>query len=628
MDAEFNDSAVLLEIRNVEKEELLISIHNALEKYKIEYQESERIKKILASYFKRRKDFEIFSQKARCIWNNEVDPNEFKEFKESLERNLTNRTLYDKQLLAAFHLAFAKNACNFSVPGAGKTSVVYGAYAYLSNLPEDHPDFVNRLLIIGPLSSFGPWENEYEECFGKKVSSKRLSGGVSPEERNDFLFSIEPPEQTAELSLMSYQSVQYNLKGLQFFLKKPSNHVMIVLDEAHKIKSTNPDSTWAPAVLSLSKLPSVKSKVVLTGTPVPNGYEDIYNLYEFIWPNKNIINFNVFQLQDMSNNRFDDRVDELVESISPFFIRIKKNDLGLPPIVNHDPIKVKMSKVQREIYDFLEDRYISYFEDNQDALSATTNLKKARFVRLMQCATNPDLLRQSLEDYYQEQGLSNNLYLDDNHVLDKILNYHSHETIPAKFETIKSLVSDLVSDGQKVILWGTFILSIKQLQQYLNSSGIDSRLLIGEVPVERDDMPEEIVTREKIIREFHEEDCPFRVIIANPFAVAESISLHHACHHAVYFERTFNASNFIQSKDRIHRVGLEKNQLTHYHYILSEDSIDETIHRRLMDKERRMLELIESQEIPLISENLSRDIDLDNDIRAIIRDYVRRSSKA
>lgn len=627
LDASFDKTVIKIPIpANGDNDLLLRSIQKALNKYQIEQVESENIKEILSNYFKEKENFKVFSQQAKGIWENDIDKAQFKAFEISLKTKLKNRTLYDKQMLAAFHLAFAHNACNFSVPGAGKTSVVYGAYAHLNNLPKDNPNYVNKLLIIGPLSSFGPWEIEYQECFGRPARSKRLSGGVLPQERERHLFSIEPTEETTELTLMSYQSVQFNLEGLHFFLNKPDNKVMIVLDEAHKIKNVD-GGVWASSVLSLAKLPSIRSRVVLTGTPVPNGYEDIYNLYEFIWPDKEIINFNVYQLKDMSENRFDDRVDQLIANISPFFIRIKKSDLDLPPIVNHNPEYVPMGSVQREIYDFIEDRYITYFEDEQE-VSATAVLKKARFIRLMQAATNPNLLKQSLERYFQEQGLSNELYIDDSAIIEKILRYKELENVPSKFERIKDIVTELVAKGEKVILWGTFILSIKQLQEYLAEYGIASKLLIGEVPVERDDLPDDVLTREKVIRDFHDPNSPFSVIIANPFAVAESISLHKACHNAIYFERTFNASNFIQSKDRIHRVGLDPNTETHYHYILSDNSIDETIHRRLNEKEARMLELIESQEIPLISENMNYDIDLENDIKAIIRDYVRRITKA
>lgn len=400
---------------------------------------------------------------------------------------------------------------------------------------------------------------------------------------------------------------------------------MVVLDEAHRIKNVD-GGIWAESVLGLAKYCS--SRVVLTGTPVPNGFEDIYNLYEFIWPDKNVINFNPFQLKDMSENRFDPRIDRLIDNISPFFIRIKKSDLGLPPIENHEPDVIQMGPVQREIYDFIENQYMGYFEENESVLAATAELTKARFIRLMQAATNPDLLRQPLEYFFAEQGLRDDLYIDDSDIISKILRYKELEPVPQKFEIVKNKVQELIQNNEKVILWGTFIRNIKELQKYLEDNGIPTEILIGEVPVERDNLPEEIITREKIIRRFHQEDCPFKVIIANPFAVAESISLHKACHHAIYFERTFNAANFIQSKDRIHRVGLEKGVITHYHYIVSENSIDETIHRRLIEKETRMLELIESQEIPLFSENLNFDIDLENDIKSIIRDYVRRTIKA
>ena len=608
-----------------ERDNILKKIQNALEQYGIEQSDSPKIVEVLDHYYKEKKNFEIFSQKAKGIWENKLDTTEFQAFKDSLEKNLPSRKLYDKQLLSAFHLAFSHNACNFSVPGSGKTSVVYGAFAYLSNLSKDDPRYVNKLLIIGPLSSFGPWEDEYKECFGREARSKRLSGGVSKDERDRHLLSIELIEHTPELILMSYQSVSFNVDSIQYFLQRTGNDVMVVLDEAHRIKNTE-GGIWAESALSLAKY--CRSRVVLTGTPVPNGFEDIYNLYEFIWPDKDVINFNVYQLKDMSKDRFDPRIDQLINDISPFFIRIKKKDLGLPPIEEHAPIMIEMGAVQREIYNFIENRYLEYFEKNENVLSASAEFSKARFIRLMQAATNPGLLRKPLETHFREQGFGDDLYIDDSEIVEKIMRYKELEKVPKKFEIIKDLVSKLISENEKVILWGTFILNIKELQKYLEEHGIKSEILIGEVPVEQEELPEDVITREKIIRQFHEQDSPFKVVIANPAAVAESISLHKACHHAIYFERTFNAANFIQSKDRIHRVGLEKDRITHYHYILSENSVDETIHRRLVEKEKRMLELIESQDIPLISENMNYDVDLKDDIKAIIRDYVRRATKA
>lgn len=117
---------------------------------------SGHISRVIENYVLEEKKFDEFSEKARSIRNNQCDKEDFQVFIDSVSRNLNNRSLYELQLLSAYHLAFSQNACNFSVPGAGKTSVVYGAFAYLSNLPRDNKKYVDKLLIISPLSAFGP----------------------------------------------------------------------------------------------------------------------------------------------------------------------------------------------------------------------------------------------------------------------------------------------------------------------------------------------------------------------------------------------------------------------------------------------------------------------------------------
>ena len=138
------------------------------------------------------------------------------------------------------------------------------------------------------------------------------------------------------------------------------------------------------------------------------------------------------------------------------------------------------------------------------------------------------------------------------------------------------------------------------------------------------DDEERELTREGIVKQFHDPNCPYKVIIANAFAVAESISLHKACHNAIYMERSFNCAHYMQSKDRIHRYGLAKDVVTNYYYLLSEESVDETVDARLRMKESRMLEIIESMPIPLF-DNVTDEGD--EDIKAILSDYVKRKAR-
>lgn len=596
-----------------EKEIVLTKIREMLVKFNLLEQTSDIVKEVLSDYFQEEINFENFKGKAYSIRNNHCDNVDFKNFTDSLYKNLSNRGLYELQLLSAYHLAFSQNACNFSVPGAGKTSIVYGAYAYLSNLAQDNPKYINKLLVIGPLSSFGPWENEYYECFGIKPATKRLSGGISKNEKIDYLRGYN----TSEITLISYQGIINVVDDIKIFLKK--NKVMVILDEAHKIKNTD-GGIIADSVLEIAKY--CKSRVILTGTPVPNGYEDLFNLYKFIWPNKDIIKYHLYQLKSMSSNLNDSRIGDLIDNISPFFIRIKKSDLKIPKAINNPPIIVNMGPIQRKIYNFIEKEYMKYFiKENRTRSDFKSYISKSRLIRLMQVATNPALLKKPVDEYYINQGLSSSTFIDDSEIINKILSYEKIE-IPSKFVKVGELIKMIINRNEKVIIWTTFIQNTLELSDYLLSIGIKSKLLYGEIPVDMNDCNENIDTRESIIKEFHKENSEFKVIVANPFSVAESISLHKACHNAIYLERTFNASHFIQSKDRIHRYGLEKDDVINYYYLLSDNSIDETIHERLNFKEERMNLIIESEPIPLFN-NINEEF-ADEDIRTLIRNYVNR----
>ena len=617
------DNCIIISVGDSEPFAVLSNISSMLTKYGFSESQSESSEKVIQDYYEEERRFAEFSKKALHIRNNECDTDEFEMFTQSVAENLTARSLYPLQLLSAYHMAFSQNACNFSVPGAGKTSIVYGAYAYLHNLPAENPKHVDCLLIVGPLSSFGPWELEYEECFGRKPVSKRLVGGVNRNDKQDYLISKYP----AELTLISYASLPSLQREIGFFLR--TNKVMVVLDEAHKAKNSS-GGIIAQAVLEMSKYS--KSRIVLTGTPAPNGYEDIYNMFKFIWPNKNVMGFEVNQLRDITITGDQARVSRLIDNISPYFIRIRKSDLNIPPATVHPPIYVPMGSRQQRIYDFVEKKYMDEFMAD-GAMDTSSRFKaalaQARTIRLMQAASNPAMLKARLHDFFEDEEFPIEAYqaIDDSDVLKSILDYEANE-VPAKYVAAKQLVDDILASNGKVVIWATFIHTIHDLKQYLESQGIPCQELYGATPVERESLDDDefIFTREKIVKAFQHPDCPFKVIIANPFAVAESISLHKACHNAIYIERSFNAAHFVQSKDRIHRYGLEPNTVTNYYYILSRDTVDETIDTRLAEKERRMTDIMENMTIPLfdnISENLG-----DEDIKALIRDYVRRTKKS
>ena len=134
-----------------------------------------------------------------------------------------------------------------------------------------------------------------------------------------------------------------------------------------------------------------------------------------------------------------------------------------------------------------------------------------------------------------------------------------------------------------MLIWTIFTENAKYLKRELKKLGIKSEYLIGMV---------EPAQREVIVNDFNNLESQLKVVIANPFTVGESVSLHHGCNYAIYLERDYNCSNFVQSKDRIHRVGSKFSEVN-YEYLISKGTIDEVISKRLQHKVARMSELVD-----------------------------------
>lgn len=533
--------------------------------------------------------FETHAKNASEIKNNLNNSDKgYVEFLRMTEKKLARR-LYEHQAKASYHMAYSLNSCNFSVPGAGKTSIVYAAYSYLKGI-----NLVDRILIVGPLSSFYPWKNEYFECFGVEPDIINLSS-FDREGKKKYLRRYET--ELCEVSFINYEGLIGLSKDISHFLK--SSKCMVILDEAHRIK--NPASKRSVSTLEFAEYAT--SRVVLTGTPIPNGYQDLLSLFDFIWPKREVVGFRLHELKRLSKSPSEFEVKELMSNIDPFYIRIKKEYLNLPVPIHNEPSIAKMGAVQKEIYDALISDFLrSSYSSSDEAL--IMELKKAKLIRLMQASTNPSSI-----DLTGEKWLSLNQAI----LSEKIKNYEMDE-VPEKYKVVLRLLEDIQSNkkNKKAVIWTTFVKNILSLRNFLEDNGIFCELLYGEIDND---------TRAEIIDRFHT-DLSLKVIIANPAAVSESISLHKACHNAIYLDKNFNGAQFIQSKDRIHRVGLKKYDEVNYFYIFSEGSIDSIVHKRLLEKEQMMIDIIEGSIVPLFEPGFESDLS-DSDVK-YIEEYFRK----
>ncbi|WP_322152376.1 helicase C-terminal domain-containing protein [Paratractidigestivibacter sp.] len=172
---------------------------------------------------------------------------------------------------------------------------------------------------------------------------------------------------------------------------------------------------------------------------------------------------------------------------------------------------------------------------------------------------------------------------------DKIVDMINSLGVSKKRARCVQLVHDLVCAGRPVIVWCIFRKSMDDLCRDLKARGIEASMIYGDVALE---------DRSQILDDFRAGK--FQVLITNPHTLAESVSLHSVCHDAAYYEYSFNLVHLLQSKDRIHRLGLPQDQQTRYYFLWEEYggektwSLDYQIYERLRKKEDTMLAAIDA----------------------------------
>jgi SNF2 family DNA or RNA helicase len=505
----------------------------------------------------------------------EFDGTKFNEFSSFVKKNIC-RQLKDHQVKAAFHLYLITNGANFSVPGSGKTAVILSVYEKLKTEGK-----VNLLFVIGPAACFGPWRGEFKLTLGRIPDWKVLAGGDQVQRKSEY---FSPPSQIAELYLTTYQTLLNDQDHLATFLSQRGIKAFMVIDEAHYIKQI--DGSWANAVLSISK--HAKYRCVLTGTPLPRSYSDVFNLFEFLWPDNSPISSDTkIRIEIHENNNDPESAKKLLkESIGSLFYRVRKSELGLIPPVFHPPFIMQMNKYEKMIYDAIENKIRNYAsEDYLRNIDLVRILKRGRITRLRQCVSNVKLLANALENY-------NETLIDKKSDLMKVIQNYDRLEIPKKLECLTGHIRELHKNRQKLVIWAHFIGTLKLISRYLTDNRFYCKMIYGETPIEQTSIHDE-ETREKIRDEFVDPNSGLDILIANPGACGESISLHKTCYHAIYYDLSYNCAQYLQSLDRIHRVGGSEINQANYYFLQYENTIDQDIKVNLERKAQKMYDVIE-----------------------------------
>ena len=459
------------------------------------------------------------------------------EIKAHLESIGVKRSLTINQLNNLKKISHLPGAATFSVPGAGKTTE---ALAFFFVNATD----IDRLLVVAPKNAFSAWDEQLDACMGENYGKfVRLRGG---EAAIQIALRTNP-----RFMLITYDQLSRVKNTIVSLLS--SGNIYMFLDESHRIKGGK-QIKRADAILEMAHLP--KRKLIMSGTPMPQSPKDMVSQFSFLYPTKDVTDTTVIDL------------------IQPIFVRTTKGQLGIPKL-DHRVVQVPMTQLQREIYKTLKSEVRRQLNP---VLSDSSRYELRRIgkcvMKVMEFVSNPSLLSNDMD------------YAFDRRVGALLL-----ESDGPKIDYVCRRARQLAAEGKKVLIWSSFVQNVELIA--LRLSDLGAEFIHGGVDAGDES---DFDTREGKIKRFHTDDT-CKVLVANPAACSEGISLHKVCQYAIYLDRSFNAAHYMQSEDRIHRLGLSPDAKPQIEFVECEDSIDQVVRTRLELKVKTMAQALEDSSL-------------------------------
>ena len=415
----------------------------------------------------------------------------------------------------------------FDEQGLGKTKMVIDAI--VNNIRDG---ILDGAIVICKKTLLQNWKEEIEIHSYLKVTL--IDGSIQTKYRS-FL-------NRTDFYLVCYESVHTLLPVL--LMLEESYRMAVILDESQKIK--NPEAKVSKSVLELS--PSSKKRIIITGTPIANHPEDIWTQYYFLDHGKLLgqdysqfcekygINYRKTEMIE-----FEPKLNELRELVTSHSLRRSKEILSLPE-KEYEDIYIEMEPTQRQMYQSMNEEILdelSELTSEELDLSTIDNIL-VKLLRLVQISSNPRLIDS---------------------------NYSEHNP---KLDYIDALLEKITDNDEKCIIWTSFIKNTDLMQKRYHK--YNPAIVHGGIDIER---------RNRDIHKFKiDPDC--KVMIANPAAAKEGLTLVSA-NHAIYLDRNFKMDDYLQSQDRIHRIGQTKK--CHIYKLICKNTIDEYIDEILHKKE-------------------------------------------
>jgi len=441
-------------------------------------------------------------------------------------------------------LAYQKRAVKFIIsrpcaglfldPGLGKTAIVLAAFKLLLKKGALRN---RRMLVIAPMHCiYNVWPAEVKKW--KDFEGLRVVILHGPHKEK----LLNKP---ADIYVI-------NPEGLPWLLtRKPRWKLpsMLVVDESTKFKKTT-GSVTGPGKMLRKNLDAFQRRVILTGTPIPNGYLDLFGQIYLLDRGEclgaYVTHYRNSYFQSCGYMGYEWRLlpgakEEIEKQIAPLVLQMSSDDyLSLPKRMTI-PIRVELPEKAREQYETLEEHFFLMLDDGE--------------IRAFNAGAQSIKLR---------QFTGGSVYDSEN----RALSVHT-----AKLDRLMDLIEEI---GQPTIVvyefkheYSSIVTCFRKDQRPPTLSGLSGKKLTS------------------IVEAWNGGEIP--VLCMHPASGGHGLNLQKGGHHLILFGHTWDLEYAEQVVKRIHRPG--QKFPTFVYQLIADNTIDEVVleARKAKDKTQKGL---------------------------------------
>jgi non-specific serine/threonine protein kinase len=446
--------------------------------------------------------------------------NDFKEIKQITQPKGLSATLRPYQMQGVSYLNFLREYHFGGIladeMGLGKTIQTLTFLQYMKEQGHKGPN-----LIIVPTSVLPNWEREAQKFV---PDMKRLV--IYGARRENLFKKIE----SSELIITTYALLRRDLDELMKF-----EFNAIILDEAQNIK--NPNTITARSVRKMQ----ARFRLCLSGTPIENTLLELWSLFEFLMPGflGSQASFQKGFVKPIKDGD-DDSLGYLKARVKPFILRRTKNEVAkdLPPKVENIYYSALLDD-QRDLYAALAKKLkeqVLQDVDEKGIGQSQISILDA-LLKLRQICCHPRLLKLDMP------GFNANLS-------------------SGKFEAFKDLVTSIIDDGHKVLVFSQFVQMLHIIRNWLHMVEIPFCYLDG---TSKDRF-------EQVDKFNNTPEIPIFLISLKAGGTGLNLT---SADYVIHYDPWWNPAVEDQATDRTHRIG-QTRQVFAYKMIC-ENTVEEKI---------------------------------------------------